>query len=271
MHFSLFLHCSFLSRYFSCSFGFSCLFVFFQTSMYMAFYCLFISTKSREVDRIFLFFLFLPFPSFYQDGGIASLTALGGQEFHCPHFSSYFIHSYFFSNFLHFCPHFGPLGGWVDHLGRPWLRYYLKMLNLFHQDMFHCFFWFSMVSSSFQWCAIRMIYSPLFRYLHFQGRSGVVAGYILSYHFSSFIKIFTVSFRIFIFFPHSNDAAIWYFIIDSYQQGQVLVSGYWIFFFSFPYFIKIIFVMLLLHISPHLSVYIWSLIGSLISKDMVKK
>ena len=29
--------------------------------------------------------------------------------------------SYFSSNFTYFLPHFGPPGGWVTHLGRPWL------------------------------------------------------------------------------------------------------------------------------------------------------
>ena len=31
--------------------------------------------------------------------------------------------SYFSSNFTYFLPHFGPPGGQVAHLGRPWLRH----------------------------------------------------------------------------------------------------------------------------------------------------
>ena len=38
--------------------------------------------------------------------------------------SSNFHHLfYFFSSFPHFCPHFGPPGGQVTHLGRPWLHH----------------------------------------------------------------------------------------------------------------------------------------------------
>ena len=67
---------------------------------------------------------------FYNDPfrAVASLTVLGGQEFHFPHFSSNPDQFFFPSNFAHFLPHFGPPGGRLAHPGRPWLRYCLCML-----------------------------------------------------------------------------------------------------------------------------------------------
>ena len=65
---------------------------------------------------------------------VASLTILGGQKFHFPHFSSNFnqflLHIYFSSKFSHFLPKLGSSGGrvaWVrvPHPGRPWLRFCL--------------------------------------------------------------------------------------------------------------------------------------------------
>ena len=62
---------------------------------------------------------------------VASLTVLGGQEFHFPHFSSKFDEfSYFSSNFTYLLPHFGPPGGRVAHPGRPWLRHCFHISKL---------------------------------------------------------------------------------------------------------------------------------------------
>ena len=56
---------------------------------------------------------------------IASLTILGGQKFHFPHFPQIWINfSYVSSNFSHFLPHFGSPGGHVAHPGRSWLCYW---------------------------------------------------------------------------------------------------------------------------------------------------
>ena len=50
---------------------------------------------------------------------IASLTFSGGQGKNISSISPFFPH--FSSIFLNLLPHFGPPGGWVAHLGRPWL------------------------------------------------------------------------------------------------------------------------------------------------------
>ena len=67
--------------------------------------------------------------------GLASLTVLGKQEFHFPHFSSNFHHLFLFSsNFPHFCPCFGPPGGRVTHPGKA-----LAMPLLSHKFQTSCF------------------------------------------------------------------------------------------------------------------------------------
>ena len=67
--------------------------------------------------------------SVHKARAIASLTVPGGQEYHFPHFfhKIWIKFSYFSSNFSHFLPHFGPPGGQVAHLGRPWLRHCTRL------------------------------------------------------------------------------------------------------------------------------------------------
>ena len=242
--------------------------------MYMAFYCLFISAKSREVDRIFLFFIFTISPF---------LSRWGHSQPHSPRWtkvplSSFFLifHSFlFFLKLSWFLSSLWP-SGWMSWppgkaLATPphqdvksFSSRYVSLCLL----MFHGFLFVSMM------CNTHDIQSfiPLLTFSRsVRSSSRLCFFFFFNFFFSSFIKIFAVSLRIFIFFSHSNDAAIWHFMLIHISKVRCLYQVIGFFFFNFPYFIKIIFVMLLLHISPHLLVYIWSLIGSLISKDMVKK
>ena len=73
---------------------------------------------------------------------VASLTVPGGQEFHFPQISINF--SNFSSNLIYFLPHFGPPGGEVAHLGRPWLHHCVNAVQLylhFWQNLVFCCFW----------------------------------------------------------------------------------------------------------------------------------
>ena len=62
---------------------------------------------------------------------VASLSLPGGQDLenflNLSSFSCSF--SYFSSNFLHFLPHFGFLGGRFAHPARPWLRHWGWRVN----------------------------------------------------------------------------------------------------------------------------------------------
>ena len=78
--------------------------------------------------------------------------------------------------------------------------------------------------------------SSLFGDLQYQDLSGAAASYIWIYYFSFFIDVLLFSLELTIFFLTPVMQQYGYFIVDSYQQGQVFVSGYWILllFFFFP-------------------------------------
>ena len=59
---------------------------------------------------------------------VARLTVPGGQEFHFPQIVNKF--SYFSSNFAYFLLDFGPPGGQLAHLGRPWLRHCWVLIEM---------------------------------------------------------------------------------------------------------------------------------------------